>query len=775
MHTTITDDPMKQAGMDWNFLRAQGLELIQRMVGHVWTDYNLHDPGITILEVLCYAITDLSYRLEYDMQELLAVNPNDKNKFKQFFSAKEVLSANPLMISDYKKMLIDLDCVKNAWLSIQDNGLFDVLIDLDVMRNDAVNEARDIDINLIKRKLHVNRNLCEDFKNIIFLEPVYVNIYLEIDVKSTTNIQRLKNKIFCEIEKYISYSIPKYSLEQMLKKGLPNEEIFDGPILEKGFVDNSDMELLDRKTTIHIANVIKIIMKNKEVKNIKNIYFEKQSGNNTEKQKEKWKVSADDVHQALKFDKINSKIKFFKKNIICDDTNINENISESSNSIYTLDADIKIPKCEYRDLASYETIQNEFPINYGIGEKGLPVSASKERKAQAKQLKAYLILFDQILANYFAQLDHFKYIFAVEQNTNKDISVFETYFNQSLPEEAWKQDFPDMYQKRVLLEEQDIAFERKNKILDHLLSVFGEKFLEYRICSNYIGSASETNQQKEEKYLIRKCDFLKNLAQIRMSRNKSFDYYSDYNTESDDDYLKQNRVTLRNMLLYKLALDQNEHLYIVENILLRPDNENIQENSLYKFRLSVVIPHSYNDELKKQLLKILEEEAPAHLIYKVIEVEDEEMEIFKTNYINWMKNLKKGRQNKYRAFILKKIYLSELSNSWIQDMKQDTDEDYKNNIIKTLFPDSCFEKNTLNCLVTDLIVKYKEIEVFDSLNECIKVVNSCLYGKVMQIKIYVVSKQNVWKENVELKKYNIKWEDLNIKFDDSTVFEGEIT
>ena len=50
--------------MDFASLRQEALELIPRLAGENWTDYNTHDPGITILEQVCYALTDLAYRAQ---------------------------------------------------------------------------------------------------------------------------------------------------------------------------------------------------------------------------------------------------------------------------------------------------------------------------------------------------------------------------------------------------------------------------------------------------------------------------------------------------------------------------------------------------------------------------------------------------------------------------------------------------------------------------------------------------------------------------------------
>jgi len=51
-----------------------------------------------------------------------------------------------------------------------------------------------------------------------------------------------------------------------------------------------------------------------------------------------------------------------------------------------------------------------------------------EKKAKAKQLKAYLMLFEQVLANYLTQLDGIPDIFSPEINSEKAF----TYYTQPL-------------------------------------------------------------------------------------------------------------------------------------------------------------------------------------------------------------------------------------------------------------------------------------------------------------------------------------------------------
>ena len=61
-----------QEEIGFDNLRQQAIELIQQLSGQIWSDYNLHDPGVTILEQLVFALTDLGYRCDFDVADYLA-------------------------------------------------------------------------------------------------------------------------------------------------------------------------------------------------------------------------------------------------------------------------------------------------------------------------------------------------------------------------------------------------------------------------------------------------------------------------------------------------------------------------------------------------------------------------------------------------------------------------------------------------------------------------------------------------------------------------------
>src|SRR5262245_3424888 len=118
---TILKQPVLKAAEDYYRLRREGIGFIEQMGSSLWTDYNTHDPGITILEALCYAITDLAYRTSWDIKDLLATAapPADsKQSFpnQPFFTARDILTVNPWTPDDVRRMLIDLETVRNAWV-----------------------------------------------------------------------------------------------------------------------------------------------------------------------------------------------------------------------------------------------------------------------------------------------------------------------------------------------------------------------------------------------------------------------------------------------------------------------------------------------------------------------------------------------------------------------------------------------------------------------------------------------------------------------------------
>ena len=55
---TILKHPSLSNSEDYKFLRAKGMEYIEALGSNLWTDYNIHDPGITLMELLAEEYRD---------------------------------------------------------------------------------------------------------------------------------------------------------------------------------------------------------------------------------------------------------------------------------------------------------------------------------------------------------------------------------------------------------------------------------------------------------------------------------------------------------------------------------------------------------------------------------------------------------------------------------------------------------------------------------------------------------------------------------------------
>ena len=105
--------------MDFFFLKEEGIRLVQQLAGQIWTDYNPHDPGITILEQLCYAMADLGFRTDFKIQDLLNARSRQQRQAlnSTFYDASEILPTTPVSLNDYRKLIIDhIVSIKNAWI-----------------------------------------------------------------------------------------------------------------------------------------------------------------------------------------------------------------------------------------------------------------------------------------------------------------------------------------------------------------------------------------------------------------------------------------------------------------------------------------------------------------------------------------------------------------------------------------------------------------------------------------------------------------------------------
>jgi uncharacterized protein len=563
---TISKNIPTEFDLNFDRLRLEGLRHIENLSNKIWTDYNVHDPGITILEMLCYAITDLGYRTSLPFEDLMAEETNNLQAMhEKFHSAINILPVCPLSETDYRKLFIDIFGVKNAWLQIVSptiyvnckekpegqndyfgiqsyapfaatthktayklQGLFRILIEPDenLWKKESEKDAK-IKALIIEviRTCHRNRNLCEDLVEVNVVDQQKVRICMNIELELEANPNQMHAEIMFRVQNYLTPPVNFYSLDQMLEKGIPVEKIFEGPVLSNGFILDDELEAAGLRKQVRASDIINIIMSIPGIKVIKELYLNFCDAEDKKKEDHQWVLCIKEGFQpALCNDE--STLNFYK-DVLPVPAN-KEVAKELLNELYASQKqsgqeisseDLPMPLGIFRNLQEYSSIQNDFPDNYGINQTGLPDHVSQERKAAAKQLKAYLLFFDQVLANYFVHLSN------VKELLSSDDTVKKTYFSQKVKD---VKDIEEIVKDYVNAEDNledlvrkfDNYHERKNKFLDHLIARFAEKFSDYVfLMRDLYGTGAE------DSIIRHKVDFLKDYPVISACRARAMDIF----------------------------------------------------------------------------------------------------------------------------------------------------------------------------------------------------------------------------------------------------------
>jgi hypothetical protein len=439
--------------LDYEWLREKALAFAQQFSGNTWTDYNYHDPGVTFLEQFCYAITDLAYRTQFPITDLLYIK-NDKDHLKSdnlLFPPSKLFPSSPVIINDYRKLLIGkIPEIKNCWVDpVKDDaagyqGLIDILVQSGKELNE--NEKQEL-ITKIKTEFNANRLIGFDINEVVIMTGVKISLRGKIQIDPDIVGELLLAQIFSKINEFLNPEIKFQHPDDLLNDGVDPNIVFQGPSLPFGYI--SDADLKPSIKGIYLSRVKELITEVPGVKLVEELILMKNEVRSHE--------------NLITFE--NNEFPILDKNLIQDENAGNYLIILKNNIQYKTDSlttqqffnaqmadslqNYKTPKLATQEIIqgrftaeeieAYFSIQNELPDIYGLKDSSLPSSATPQRRAQAYQLKAYLTFFEQIMANYLSQLVNTKKLFSINSTLNQ------TYFYQ-VPD-----DIPQL--KKVLKEE----------------------------------------------------------------------------------------------------------------------------------------------------------------------------------------------------------------------------------------------------------------------------------------------------------------------------------
>ncbi|MBT1699065.1 hypothetical protein KK083_19375 [Fulvivirgaceae bacterium PWU4] len=627
---TISTD-QNSGNADFDFLRQEGIKILQALGGEAWTDHNRHDPGITILEQLCYAISDLCYRISFDVPDILANSPEGLNGLHTPY---EVLTGNPVTLADLRKIVLDVPGVRNAWIEPQSfkisyrredqslgdaarpdtmirdiRGLYHVAVE--VFEENLGSSVKE----LVRMRTQACRPIGEDFVDFIILKEQPITVKAALEIGQVEDPEGFLAGIYDAINETLSPTPRFFTLQEMLRQGYAAEDIMNGPRLIHGFLKDEDAGV-NRKPAIFTSDLIRVLHSMPGLTAVKS--FQLISRN----QVKDWKLDIDPDRipkLSMNFGE-GQHIELFRNGVRLPLDNdlvakrFNEIKARNRKKILSRDQRDIIPgKKTTRHIDLYHSIQHHFPEIYALAEGSLSANASPQRQAQQTQLRAYLLFFDQALANYHSQLGHLHDLFAFSTGNAyaEQVPGDVPALSSVIPELGSYQDTLS-----ALFRADGEKNKQRSRSLNHLMARFAEDFTQFSML------VQDTRQRKD----------FENHCKVNLLK--------DYPGISGDRARASNSMQavdlggLEKRILLKLGLtpDGPRYFYIVEHILLRPTaNDRFQSPAFMKLatagdlpaaneidpfslQITYVFPSPAAVKIAQDVIElVLREETPAHI------------------------------------------------------------------------------------------------------------------------------------------------------------------
>lgn len=411
-------------------------------------------------------------------------------------------------------------------------------------------------LDAVRCVLHANRGLCEDFLSIATVIPYRIGICADIEVTPDADLEQVQAQVFHAIEKYLSAPVRYRTLEEMLREGRQPDEIFNGPYVDfaftcngqpvftkPGFITDEDLANSEQRRKVQASDIINLVVDIDGVEAISNLQLRvygsdgQPVGNAV-----KWTLAVPADHQPVFYTE-GSKLLFHKAGIP-----YRAQVTEFQRTLDYLrgldrrelyvppDQVLPVPLGRWRNTDAFYSVQHDFPATYKIGTARISPTEGAEgvegpeaakliaaRIAKARQLKGYLTFFDQILADYLGQLANLRRLYSLDKTLDR------TWFSPPLSGIAGSlDDFDSEFYidatladdiARVRLNETEEGFlERRNRVLDHLIARFAERFADYALLSFRLsGDRLKTSDQLIED----KIDFLAEYPRLSRERGQA--------------------------------------------------------------------------------------------------------------------------------------------------------------------------------------------------------------------------------------------------------------
>ncbi|MDI2146131.1 hypothetical protein KBJ94_29220 [Pseudomonas sp. ITA] len=492
-----------QQSIHYDHLWQQALSDIGTYAKDSWSDTADHDPGVTLLQGMSYAVSDLSYRHTLPLTDLLTpAQQTGDGLFPASFGPDQTLTGSPVTADDYRRAILDLRSsndsngqfyFRDVQLVLADDisqeshgywydpdsrefnfqrtdsqsassqlfvlkGMYKLLVEL----NRGVSQA---DAEPVLRAfLTHNRNVCEWFGPITWVQPQEVDVQLLIELEDDfVDADQLLANIYMTLESYLSPQAQRFSAAQLSAQGLSNEQIYQGPKLQHGWITELPTPRdYSSGFTLNINPLVPALLAMKGVKYLETLAMTPGGWSCNFPAGTCARLWGDDPLQILA-DGVQVKLMKRGQQLKASKAAIQQALPPT---VLINESPVLMPYGRFRNPSRYYPVSDTIPPCYGLQQS--PAGAA------AQELYQFLLAFEQLLANGCDQLANLPQLLAFDRSATQGAQVFggQWPFVDGALANAVHAGYSDALKQWVNQQRQD--YDKELSIIEYLLGYFGD-------------------------------------------------------------------------------------------------------------------------------------------------------------------------------------------------------------------------------------------------------------------------------------------------------------
>lgn len=491
-------------------LQKRTLDELQNLSGNVWTDYNPHDPGVTIADIANYALTELAYKLGFDLEDYLTDN-NGKYPVEKYglFTDEEVYPVSAVTEDDYRKLILaQFPVIENVKVETDsEHGIYHFRLRLSpFFKGPDITER-------VRRFFHKHRNLCENVGEVTIDEPKNLLFSADMEIEAESDATDVLVQVFYTTTQYLAGSVKIEPKPQNGFATLTPEDWYDGPV---GDLRVTIPEQKDTETELYHT-----LMKIDGIKGFKTCYFYEDTPDGICDYRRK-----NDFKDGYKLDIPNDlsliKVRIGNEEVAIDADRFKEKLralyftkstsriryymqerDQNGDDIVQVFRDDTMREADYRNVYEHYPIENDLPRCYRTNEGDFTRNMADEEKAQIRNFGSYLEMFDLVIERGLKGLGNVKALLSLRE-ASASTTKSKTLSRQHLAMRKNNDRFRDIT-------------EVKHCYLDFIDNLYGvdsdQKWL------REFGGYGES----EEDYILRRMKFLRALPDMTRDRFKATD------------------------------------------------------------------------------------------------------------------------------------------------------------------------------------------------------------------------------------------------------------